>query len=725
MIRLIFLCFIFLSFAFPSISQNLALKKNYELSIKPNYPYSAPSTDTRSLTDGIYTALGAPSAQLRFWSQPTTVGWRLDNVSITLDLGKTYDIGSVEFSTVRAQEAGVYYPRNIFVFFSNDKINWHYIGDAADRADNLPGPSQREKFSINMINETARFVKLSVVRQGNFLFCDEIEVLKGKKSTAKRLPSVKRESLSAMIDSLQRPENNRRGILRLGKSLESFKERKYLISGFENHTAYFDFQSFKTELGNQNAAYLRKKINAPYVIEKFNPWSNLDEFRTPLKTSSLLDYNYVIPVGNVRYGSFVLTNLNSKKEKFFFDRFDDASYRMDLFVVPFVSASFYDQVADPMVKVLDSISIESGQSKMLVFKLTGLVEGKANGLLRVSSVRKVSEIRYSVEVVNSLIEKNLEPLNVNVWAYFKSILNKETEGVERDLKEHLVNTMVIPPTILPGLKTTDYTSFVDYVKKLKGFENILLYMDYSLPERKNSYANFMSNEWKVDFKTWYKRISETISAELGKEAKIYLYPFDEIMETDIEDSRNFMVWAKNTIGGVKFYATLGHKKAVDNLLPVVDIAQIHSSYEGLKKLPDHTAQVWIYSGGTPSRELSPYAFYRLMAWDAFVDDYNGIGFWNYADERNGNNLNLISDKYFNPAGSYSVIYNDTTGKIISSRRWEAFRLGIEDHSILQAYAKKFGFKKSKQFAAQVVNNPEDIGLADNVRDKMIKELLPE
>lgn len=116
----------------------------------------------------------------------------------------------------------------------------------------------------------------------------------------------------------------------------------------------------------------------------------------------------------------------------------------------------------------------------------------------------------------------------------------------------------------------------------------------------------------------------------------------------------------------------------------MDIAQVLPSNYGLKIPPLHNCEVWIYSGITPSRDLSPYGYYRLMAWDAFVNDYKGIGFWTYADERNGNKLNLISDLLPNLTGSYAVIYNNSDGSIISTRRWEAFRLGIEDYSILQA-----------------------------------------
>ena len=112
-------------------AQNLALHKTYTFSTLPNYKYSAPPTDKTSLTDGIYTTG-------YYWTQPTTVGWQLEGVTITIDLEKIEPIGAVTFNTVRSGYS-VSFPQNIFVFFSNDNKNFECVGDAADIPENLPG----------------------------------------------------------------------------------------------------------------------------------------------------------------------------------------------------------------------------------------------------------------------------------------------------------------------------------------------------------------------------------------------------------------------------------------------------------------------------------------------------------------------------------------------------------------------------------------------------------
>jgi hypothetical protein len=151
-----------------------------------------------------------------------------------------------------------------------------------------------------------------------------------------------------------------------------------------------------------------------------------------------------------------------------------------------------------------------------------------------------------------------------------------------------------------------------------------------------------------------------------------------------------MLWAKKAIPNIKFYATLANQTAVNELLTLLDVAQIQSNFVGIQNLPSHSCQVWTYSGSAPARNLSPYRFYRLMSWTAFADGYTGIGFWNYADEGINKTLNSFTDPLIYPTNSYSVIYDGPGKEIISTRRWEAFKLGIEDYSLLRSYANQVG-----------------------------------
>ncbi len=126
-----------------------------------------------------------------------------------------------------------------------------------------------------------------------------------------------------------------------------------------------------------------------------------------------------------------------------------------------------------------------------------------------------------------------------------------------------------------------------------------------------------------------------------------------------------------------------NRPAAEAIVPLIDIAQVQEKQNLVSHLPAQTSEIWTYKNGSPARSLPPYEFYRLMAWRAFSNDATGIGFWNYANEGKDEKLNLIANRLTSPASSYSAIYDGPGREIISSRRWEAFSLGIEDYSILK------------------------------------------
>jgi hypothetical protein len=111
-----------------------------------------------------------------------------------------------------------------------------------------------------------------------------------------------------------------------------------------------------------------------------------------------------------------------------------------------------------------------------------------------------------------------------------------------------------------------------------------------------------------------------------------------------------------------------------------------------------------------------------MSWTAFADGYTGIGFWNYADEGINKTLNSFTDPLIYPTNSYSVIYDGPGKEIISTRRWEAFKLGIEDYSLLRAYANQVGAEKAKALAEDVIQNPLIETKADSARKIIIAAL---
>ena len=100
----------------------------------------------------------------------------------------------------------------------------------------------------------------------------------------------------------------------------------------------------------------------------------------------------------------------------------------------------------------------------------------------------------------------------------------------------------------------------------------------------------------------------------------------------------------------------------------------------VSKLKERGKQVWAYAAVGGGKAGDPARFYRAQAWEAFALGVSGFGFWAYADVgQSGTAWNDTDDV----RPDYAVIYEGHPG-IISSKRWEAWREGVQDFALLSA-----------------------------------------
>lgn len=701
--------------------QNLALHCPYTLSEKPNYDYSAPSSDKVSLTDGIYT-------DGRFWIQQTTVGWKYkDKVTIRLDLKKIAPVGQVIFSS-GAGTAGVHYPKHLYVFLSLDGKHYSYAGDAAKNTNRNYGTYNTQKLELESINKKARWLTIVAIPKGNYLFFDEIEVLKGKFSNLNNFEkSFAAGNLELVADSLQKFELRHKKLLEQASSLTALQFNKNIQKA---STASKSLSDIRATLGEERIAYLKDQYQSGFIVEKSNPWAPVQALQQVEDAQKQLGYSVSIPLKGVQYGAFLLTNSTSQKSEFTFDlsRSSNVSANIELFQMPFLWSTGGQQIADALIPVNEQVKLKPGLTKMFFFKLSGKSIGKGQATINISNGEKKFEISINFSVNNIFKSEAGFALDANNWGYLTyPMLKDRKQNAAKDLEAHHINTIVVPHSVIPNLQSDDFSKLVNYLNYFENIKKILLFPNYSWDRIRHSYKDgqFMSPEWKRYFKTWYTNLVDAIHNRAHPEAQVYFYPYDEVHNSkDIRDFKSLIEWAKENVAGIMFYATLNNEKAIEELLPLLDIAQLHYSQRErfLNKLPPSNAELWFYKIAASSRALPAYQYYRLMAWQAFAYNFTGIGFWNYADEREGDRINSIANPVSDLSESYSIIYTGPNKSIISTRRWEAFKLGIEDHQIIQQYVQKYGREKTLELVNKVLDNPNDYDMADSIRSKMITEL---
>jgi hypothetical protein len=190
----------------------------------------------------------------------------------------------------------------------------------------------------------------------------------------------------------------------------------------------------------------------------------------------------------------------------------------------------------------------------------------------------------------------------------------------------------------------------------------------------------------------------------------------------MQDMINFLTWLHQARSTIKTFGTLDRQEDCQKIMPLLTISQLHQKLNNITDIAIANSaknDLWYYETDANSEALSAYTYYRLIAWQAFVYGYQGVGFWDYADSTG----KLELDQYDGVnTVNFSVIYHGPGQQILSSRRWEAFKLGIEDFELLKRYAQKKDMAQAKQLAQSVIYSPNDLNKADAVRTQILQSL---
>ena len=719
-------------------SVNLALNKKYSISPAPNYSGAALSSDRTALTDGKYTTD-------HFWTSKTTVGWQAqDNIEILIDLEKVQNIGDIIFSTARAESADVYYPAHIYAFVGIDKEHFLYVGDISSSKNNVPGNYQTKRFTLENIGTKGRYLLLKIAPKGYYLFCDEIEVTEGAQKSGnlgaltigaaseytKKLQKVDREKtlLIGLIDKL-------RGDTSGGKALD-IHLRNFGEKLASSHEAPNDFRAIETDILRLRSDKLRAVFPGKrLLIEPVAAWSKLSPVSLPI-SGTPGNLSLFMPQGGYDHGTFLITNLTDKNMHLSIssDSKPKDIAALSLHHVPFVkSASLLKNaemkfVADPLVPINTGITLRSGESRMVIVTGYGKTYGTWKSAINIAESGTTVSIPILLEVSSVKLPVNFTLNTVN-WGYLDSkyIVNNKKEAVQ-DLLAHHVNVVVVPHGQLPyadGLKPIDFSPLEAYLKLTGNASKVLLYMAYNWDEKRltcTGKCKFMDDEWKVGFITWYAGVVKTAAKAGFSQGQLYLYPYDEMHGKDVGQFIAFATWARKEIAGIRLYATL---ESMDSLqaIPYLDIAQIINIDDRLNKVGLSKTELWLYDAKGPAKSLSPYSYYRLMPWKVFNLGYKGAGFWTYSSfDRWGEVQGAVWDDFMVKDDPYAVIYEGKGGTIDSSRRWEGWRMGVEDYELLIMYARAKGNEAAKALAKSVLEHPEDMTRADEVRRKILRKL---
>ena len=353
---------------------------------------------------------------------------------------------------------------------------------------------------------------------------------------------------------------------------------------------------------------------------------------------------------------------------------------------------------DPLMELAnDTVTIRPGESKQIWLSAFAQNAGAGRffgriGFTKPGQAQPVAAVPIELEVWSVSIPQGAR-LYVNAWSYLTSnAIRNIPEYAVADLSAHHVNVFVLDESQVPWPRfgpdptrwTVDYASFDTFVRRHRGAKKMLFYLEFNSENRRTFGGRhaFMSEPWKTLFRAWLDHwIRHATALGLTRE-EFAFYPVDE--PKDAAEAEYLLATAeliKQIDPRAQVYTTVGALGFIDLIRAtrVVDIFQIaDSELSGAKTvlLKRLNRMIWSYSSS--GKDADPLRTYRAQAWRAFQHGAKGIGFWSYADVgKSGTAWDDLDGTRPDPA----VIYETATG-LASSKRWEAWREGVEDYELL-------------------------------------------
>jgi hypothetical protein len=463
--------------------QNLALRRNYTLSPKPNYYLCTDKSDTIQLTDG--------KKNGSQWTKKSTVGWQSAEpvVEIVIDFGKKSAINEVRIHTVGGGFAEVEFPEFVAVLVSDDGKGFRFAGLASSknltnvRARGYRGVSR--PMSIGNINASGQYVKLVIRPNWRYVFIDEIEVFGDSLSAVNntKLRSnlevintveellIKVEDylhLNEMVDATKKAVKENRSYLpgqlrgKILSELEELTQKTELPTNRLYSTN--ELLEINSQTGKARALIYNAVYEKPFVCLPANPMEMVFEKDMVLR-ESFKEIN--IQMWQNEYESAAFNIINCSNEAMIMGvsispllgpagEKIDSSKVFRIRKAEYVKGSTVGSIADVLVLQKNSFTLQPGELRQIWLTIYNptLTEGIYKGRIGVwAKGEKTINLPIETIPVTIKVQKHKFPENVALhtcnWAYYQVTSSAE---MAEDLRNHHINVYTVPPQDLPFLR---------------------------------------------------------------------------------------------------------------------------------------------------------------------------------------------------------------------------------------------------------------------------------
>jgi len=438
------------------------------------------------------------------------------------------------------------------------------------------------------------------------------------------------------------------------------------------------------------------------LVWSTNPWwqirgpeEELSEYLRSKEVSLFLYKN------EVESGAVNLTNLEDRpvavRVKTSKQMGEDEDPEVKVFEVISVPTEMEDYSDDALAELnkANTIHISPGETRQIFVSVNSgeATPGKYESEMVLEPVTVKSNpvaVRITAEVAGLDIKEETPP-HLCTWGYVDgSCLRDFPEEAWRDRRDHGNNAIVITSDLLPhseyddegNLKTQlDFSKLQDFVKSRPGAFFLLLGYGGVLtgPQGTDRFSKLDNQA----FKNWLAKVVATLKGEGIGYDRFALYPVDEpgLSPGLVDLYINYAKQARDADPRVLMYTDPVAGADMDDIQRMAEYVDVWCPNRGSFLLKDleprldvmkkNAKMMWTYECQHHAKHRPPLEYYRGLAWLAELRGLTGFGFWSYCTS--------ADDPWEYPSKSshdYLLVYPGNG--VVTSRRWEAVRDGVED-----------------------------------------------
>ncbi len=642
-----------------------------EISSQPNYATTTDRGDSVQLTDGVVT-------NFPMWTKREAVGWTATSpVTFSLNLhrgqarSRESHSGSLRIHTAKGLYADVDVPHQIDVYSTDTDGRYLKVGSLSPDTQQLADKTHHWlTVPVSYATDTLLVV---LHARGEFLFLFLDEVVWQENETSGSLPKDRPvgSKTQALTDSVEGLRTN-------------------LLSRAVTQSAVSPPLSSETEI----------------LWWAQDPWGHLP-LDIPAKERDTLPKRFMVEGFQGEQESICLglrTWVSGSPSPVVLNVAGLPAESVRLYnVIPIVAANgqvVYDPLEPLGPEHTLALRTDKSNYAWISFDLRTIPVGTHTFTISIlgSSGREVATATGEL-LVRAALPLVRKPAAIN-WAYINdNPIWRNPEVAFQDLVAHGINVFVLHPRNIPGVgldgmwSAEHATAFNKFLTLARGKGTLLLYLGWDMAKNPLGLSTQHPNltyDAKRRLIDWVEKMSAYLEHKGFSKSEWAVYPVDEPRGANITFLETVAHAIKSVDPAIRLYAdptsgksgrtTIDDLQRLNNLVDIWQPNLIFLREHAHTFFPQLNKPWWLYGNPhSPAKLGSPLHQYRFLAWWGWMFGASGVGFWSYSDTNGSSAWNDLDGKY----PDWAVVY-EADNRIVSSRRWEAFREGLEDYSLLSA-----------------------------------------